>query len=842
MIKSLEEGRKEDGNRSIADKIIKRLHDLDKTVEYNQGRWAWELLQNAKDSTVDHKNHKISVQIILNDNQVQFKHNGVHFTEHDIRGLINQISSKEVEEGEQTRKTGRFGTGFLTTHLLSRTVFINGTLEAKNGSFYRFEFPLNRDGKTIKDLTPKIDVAWEEFHKSATEITPELYDKNDYNTCFSYSLNTDEQKQITKTGIDEFIKLLPYVLAFIPKIESIQIINNIEQKDITFKNDTTKIQKFITSIKKTENGIDSTIYILKHSGENTSIACQLEKINDSYYFKEIENLPKLFCDFPLIGTENFSFPMIVNSFYFNPLTERNGIWLKKENDNEVIENQNLIQEALFLYKELLEELSDKNYSNFFNVIETKVPNVEHINKEWYREKIQIPLRNFLTNIKIVELESEEKKAIKDIWFPSKEYTKEEKSKLWEFNYDLFPDAVSQKEQSDKWLNKSWGKWNFLDYKELAKDIEEYKNVDKLTKALKNKDCYEWLNSVGKFLLKEDANKFLIEKYAIVPNRNGEFLKKNELFIDKIKDEPLIEILKLLKDDWNNILINKNIGFGRYHVKEKKDIASQITDKVNRPNQRDENYNKAIILLSEWFEYNNPDDIKSLFSELHRKKAELFMNTIPDKESLYRIMKSSTDLSKVADVIDKNPKVLENNGELTSLLNDYNLNDVTELRRILDSSKNVGNFQSSELTQEDLAGLGVTSIEELEEALKDKDLTRMFHSSNQNVNSFLYAEKLISRAKNRIIEHLKNLPDEYDCSELDVDISKSAIGGIKKNGQSIYIVTRPSDNGFIIVYYGSEKDILDYENSELWVDNGIDTPKRVTLGKIIKNTGINKIPV
>ena len=31
MIKSIEEGRKEDGNRSIADKIIKRLQDLKKT-------------------------------------------------------------------------------------------------------------------------------------------------------------------------------------------------------------------------------------------------------------------------------------------------------------------------------------------------------------------------------------------------------------------------------------------------------------------------------------------------------------------------------------------------------------------------------------------------------------------------------------------------------------------------------------------------------------------------------------------------------------------------------------------------------------------------------------------
>lgn len=73
VISSIEEGRKEDGNRSIADKIIKRLHDLDLTVENNQGRWAWELLQNAEDSVAEEDERKISVKIILNENNIEFQ-------------------------------------------------------------------------------------------------------------------------------------------------------------------------------------------------------------------------------------------------------------------------------------------------------------------------------------------------------------------------------------------------------------------------------------------------------------------------------------------------------------------------------------------------------------------------------------------------------------------------------------------------------------------------------------------------------------------------------------------------------------------------------------------------
>ena len=135
IIQSIEDGRKQDGNRSIADKIIKRLHDLEKTVENNHGRWAWELLQNAKDSVAD-DGRSVSVQIIFDEDSIEFKHNGTHFTEQDIRGLINQISSKENEEGVVSRKVGKFGTGFLTTHLLSRVIDVEGIVETEDGKFF----------------------------------------------------------------------------------------------------------------------------------------------------------------------------------------------------------------------------------------------------------------------------------------------------------------------------------------------------------------------------------------------------------------------------------------------------------------------------------------------------------------------------------------------------------------------------------------------------------------------------------------------------------------------------------------------------------------------------------
>ncbi len=173
------------------------------------------------------------------------------------------------------------------------------------------------------------------------------------------------------------------------------------------------------------------------------------------------------------------------------------------------------------------------------------------------------------------------------------------------------------------------------------------------------------------------------------------------------------------------------------------------------------------------------------------------------------------------------------------MRDYNVTSLEELKTVLENSST--RYHKAEITQDDLAGLGVTSMDELEEALKDRDLAALFnHTSRPNANMFLYAQQLIERSKQNIIEYLKNHKD-YDCTDID-ELATTVLGGIKKKGVDVHIVIRPSDNGQVIVFYSSEKDTLDYANAELWIDNGKDNPRHLTLGTILKTTGINKIPV
>jgi len=832
VITSIEEGRKEDGNRSIADKIIKRLHDLDLTVENNQGRWAWELLQNAKDSVAEETDRKISVKIILNKNNIEFQHNGAHFTELDIRGLINQISSKEVEEGQQTINTGRFGTGFLTTHLLSRRVQIKGIVQTQSDGFCHFDFLLDRQGKTTKELTPKIENAWQAFQESIQNIGSS-YDNSSFNTSFRYSLESERQNAIAKIGIEEFAKCVPFVMAFIPKIYCVEIIDTILDKNILFRNPQAFTDDFIASIEKNENGVQSEILILHVTREKVAVATEVEKIERGYSVKNIANIPKIFCDFPLIGTENFYFPVIVNSFFFHPQTERDGIWLKGNSENlEVTENQELFINAMALYKNLISHLEEREFFDLYNLVESRIPatNENYFDAIWYREFIQKPLREFIVDAKIVELEENitVKKSIKELGFPLKDYSKLIQAKTWDFLFDLQPDHVCRKEHLHKWCNLTWDGWHSISYQSLINFLVQQENIEKLSQSLKKDESatYDWFNSLCKFILEDETNEFLFEKHPTIPNQNGNFRKKTELYIDEIENDDLLRILSLLGEDWKDQLLNKKINFGNYIPKSKKDIAAQITDKINKTPKND-SFIKAVSLLSEWFD-NNSELGKELFSELYSKRAELFMNTIEDKESLYKVMRSSVNLKEMS--------------ELDKLLTDMNVSKVSELRELLNST-NTENIPNSPIviTQEILLSLGVTSIDELEKALTDSNLSAQFkHSSTPTVEMFDYVQKLISRSKKNVIEYLNNQP-HYDTSEQE-DLATTVIGGIKKQGLPIHVVVRPSDNGQVIVYYSSEKDTLDYENAELWIDNGKDEPRQLTLGKILKNTGINRIPV
>lgn len=129
-----------------ANRIVQLLQKLRYSNNENSAkRWVWELCQNAKDVCNSTGKVKISINYDEMQRKVFFRHNGKAFSMDNILSLINQASSKDRNDGSE-RKSGKFGTGFITTHLLSEVVNISGLLEIGD-EYSKFTISLDRTGK-----------------------------------------------------------------------------------------------------------------------------------------------------------------------------------------------------------------------------------------------------------------------------------------------------------------------------------------------------------------------------------------------------------------------------------------------------------------------------------------------------------------------------------------------------------------------------------------------------------------------------------------------------------------------------------------------------------------------
>ena len=84
----------------------------------------------------------ITVRLDCEASKLTFEHDGAPFTSEELAALLSGGSSKEFES-EVT--TGRFGTGFLVTHVLAEQTTLRGLLKVPRG-YELFELTLNRSG------------------------------------------------------------------------------------------------------------------------------------------------------------------------------------------------------------------------------------------------------------------------------------------------------------------------------------------------------------------------------------------------------------------------------------------------------------------------------------------------------------------------------------------------------------------------------------------------------------------------------------------------------------------------------------------------------------------------
>jgi hypothetical protein len=93
-------------------------------------RWPFELLQNALDAGPREGKNEVTISFRLETGRVVFEHDGAPFSFRELAALLSGGSSKDFGSEETT---GRFGTGFLVTHVLAERAVLTGVLAVESG-------------------------------------------------------------------------------------------------------------------------------------------------------------------------------------------------------------------------------------------------------------------------------------------------------------------------------------------------------------------------------------------------------------------------------------------------------------------------------------------------------------------------------------------------------------------------------------------------------------------------------------------------------------------------------------------------------------------------------------
>jgi len=534
--------------------VNKRLRELSNPNDTDCQRWPWELIQNAKDTISQDKDRKhVNVTIEVNGDEVKFIHDGRPFSSSCLMALLFKFSKGKEDNSEST---GRFGTGFLTTHALSKTVSIECDLHDENSIPYRFRTTMYREGESSKEFLDGVKKMKEsfEFFPNETKGT----------TIFTYHLLTQRSKEACRLGIENFKTNIVHTLLFCKEVHQATLNENGIVTTYTNEKYDSINQNFgISTIHITGNQLSSKCFLCHHFKEHSNELSKLFgkerdlRVTIAVEFDEYKGIcnhpdivPSLFCVLPLVGSELFVAPMIINSPDFEPTFERKGLHLSGDSHLEDTRlsntgvNQLILSKSIQLYKELLDYLKANDYKNLFilsrGLKDTKMDGSD-FSKKWHVEHFINPLRAIISECEIIPTN----KGMKNVLTTR------------------FPDIIDGLDEVIK-LMGSFGiqipDFSFMcDWKDYFWDTIHRIGLEEFVKMVsQSENTCSFLNELCGFLIKSHDQ--LIFNNSIVKNQNGKqiCIKSQELYGEVGIPDILKDILKNYGIDWRENHIHKEM--------------------------------------------------------------------------------------------------------------------------------------------------------------------------------------------------------------------------------------------------------------------------------------------
>lgn len=554
--------------------ILRGLKDLREKLEDTQRRWIWELVQNAKDEQAT------AVRIERHADQLVFVHNGGPFQVGHQISLLHGDSSKSIA-GTEKGKTGKFGTGFISTHILGEQVEVKGIVtygDARQG----FLMKLDRRGETPVDLAQKIQATENQLRQTVNE-----QENTGTETAFTYLHATARERVAAAAGLADLVNTLPFTLVTLAgQLVELKILDWVANQHQTHRcaavgQVTDNVQAYcITTIDDQAQEKVDVRYILSYQAKSFQLLAEVSNLESYELVIPRQVRPMLYWDFPLIGTEDFYFPFIINGQPFFPTNARDGIELNNSESADVMHNRFVIEAAQEAAVEFSVWLLHHNAQNRFVLASSSIPQGllsdknAHGARTWYENRQKI-WRAQLGQLALVEPEPDypplplQQSRIPR--FNSDAHCADtDHAALWDLAAPLFGlEILPRKTHLIPWLEaigtrdeyESWGVSLWLDQKDLLARIAEAQHLDHLPVGETSEDRLAWLRQVYGFMRERGLEK-LLNEYAVVPNHRGDLFSLEALCQENLEDPiPLavLDILALLDQNWRNDLIHPAVA-------------------------------------------------------------------------------------------------------------------------------------------------------------------------------------------------------------------------------------------------------------------------------------------
>lgn len=338
---------REQRRESLEAAMDKIIQGMERNSVRSGERAIWELVQNARDLA---KNGNAIIKISLSQDGLFFSHQGEPFTIQTLQNLIKQQSTKRNDKDA----VGQYGTGFMTTHVFNRRVYISGDcqIDYDDKSMYvplPNDFCLNRDFAD-GDGDAFIDEMDKELDTVMNLVTCPGEDTPNPWTTFHYEL-TEEKTLKVSEQLQRVELLMPIVMVLNDKIKECTIQNNIKGTYVTFTHgnrnegcvnfDGKNSLHATTTIKIAKDGEtkEVTLNSIESEGrENVVIVPPMPAI-----YTDMDEVPSEFLFFPLLGSENFGTNFIFHSRKMYPVETRDSYLWPVDNDSVIEKYKNNVK-------------------------------------------------------------------------------------------------------------------------------------------------------------------------------------------------------------------------------------------------------------------------------------------------------------------------------------------------------------------------------------------------------------------------------------------------------------------------------------------------------------------